>query len=555
MVDNYKKSGTREWIDAAAFAVVAATIIRTFVFEAYTIPTPSMEKTLLVNDFLFVSKSTYGPRIPNTPLAMPFMHHTIPFLNINVVRPEIALASQYFSGTGTTAIFAIIVYYVYNGATYDGYYEIHRWDGGGIWTPFPSPAATPLPNSQGSQLGDVINVAGDEYGHFVIVYDDANPLSTETNGLAGYILNPYKTLMGWPCRISYTPVGSGFDMSEPDVDVTYDQTYPAPYDGKVYLASVSKNGFQVLAAEFQFYDLFQGGTFDIHALNADLGLVITNCISHHPSISVNDGYQAFLASQNPHAAVAYHEACTPPNVPVVKNSIFLFGVQRNFYATSSVLLNNPVVDDLINKNPVVVTDPTDVFAVTAWDFDALNTMQPLYDKEGLAERADYNISNNTFTPYYFPSPPTNGVMQVQTPNSSGGTGFNTTYVTTASGFSSTELLYFYYYFNTNLSTNVVEYKTRPYTSTLLRQSAEEVSDGLSIYPNPVSSSIFINSTANIIASSLSDATGRIINSIIGNNKELETALNKNMTALTSGLYFLKTTFEDGHSSTVKFLKQ
>jgi signal peptidase I len=81
VVKNYKKSGAREWIDAAVFAIVAATIIRTFVFEAYTIPTPSEEKTLLVNDFLFVSKMAYGPRIPNTPIAMPFVHHTIPFIN------------------------------------------------------------------------------------------------------------------------------------------------------------------------------------------------------------------------------------------------------------------------------------------------------------------------------------------------------------------------------------------------------------------------------------------------------------------------------------------
>ncbi|HNG64187.1 MAG TPA: S26 family signal peptidase, partial [Ferruginibacter sp.] len=80
-VKHYKKSAVREWVDAAVFAIVAATLIRTFVFEAYTIPTPSMEKSLLVNDFLFVSKSTYGPRLPNTPIAMPFVHHTIPFLN------------------------------------------------------------------------------------------------------------------------------------------------------------------------------------------------------------------------------------------------------------------------------------------------------------------------------------------------------------------------------------------------------------------------------------------------------------------------------------------
>lgn len=91
VVKNYKKSGLREWIDAAAFAVVAATLIRTFVFEAYTIPTPSMEKSLLVNDFLFVSKSAYGPRIPNTPIAMPFMHHTMPFLNIKAYSEVIQI--------------------------------------------------------------------------------------------------------------------------------------------------------------------------------------------------------------------------------------------------------------------------------------------------------------------------------------------------------------------------------------------------------------------------------------------------------------------------------
>jgi signal peptidase I len=77
--DNYKKGAVREWIDAAAFAVVAATIIRTFVFEAYTIPTGSMEKTLLINDFLFVNKVAYGPRLPITPLSFPFVHNTLPF--------------------------------------------------------------------------------------------------------------------------------------------------------------------------------------------------------------------------------------------------------------------------------------------------------------------------------------------------------------------------------------------------------------------------------------------------------------------------------------------
>jgi signal peptidase I len=81
-VKKHKKSAAREWVDAGIFAIVAATLIRTFIFEAYVIPTPSMEKTLLVNDFLFVSKFSYGPRIPNTPIAMPFVHHTLPIFNV-----------------------------------------------------------------------------------------------------------------------------------------------------------------------------------------------------------------------------------------------------------------------------------------------------------------------------------------------------------------------------------------------------------------------------------------------------------------------------------------
>lgn len=74
----YKKSKTREWLDSIIFAVIAATIIRTFFIEAYTIPTSSMEKSLLIGDYLFVDKISYGPRIPMTPLSFPFAHHTLP---------------------------------------------------------------------------------------------------------------------------------------------------------------------------------------------------------------------------------------------------------------------------------------------------------------------------------------------------------------------------------------------------------------------------------------------------------------------------------------------
>lgn len=80
--DKEKKQTVREWSEAIFFAVIAATIIRTFTIEAFQIPSSSMEKTLLTGDFLFVSKAHYGPKAPQTPLAFPFMHHTMPVLEI-----------------------------------------------------------------------------------------------------------------------------------------------------------------------------------------------------------------------------------------------------------------------------------------------------------------------------------------------------------------------------------------------------------------------------------------------------------------------------------------
>ena len=91
ILKHYHKPASREWIDAGVFAIVAATIIRTFVFEAYVIPTGSMEKTLLINDFLFVNKMSYGARIPQTPISFPFVHNTMPF---SVTTPSYIKAVQ-----------------------------------------------------------------------------------------------------------------------------------------------------------------------------------------------------------------------------------------------------------------------------------------------------------------------------------------------------------------------------------------------------------------------------------------------------------------------------
>ena len=68
-----------EWVNAIVFATVVASLVHLFVFQMYVIPSSSMESSLLIGDYLYVSKVAYGPQMPNTPVAFPFVHHTMPF--------------------------------------------------------------------------------------------------------------------------------------------------------------------------------------------------------------------------------------------------------------------------------------------------------------------------------------------------------------------------------------------------------------------------------------------------------------------------------------------
>lgn len=112
-----KKSALREWLDAGIFAIVAATIIRTFFIEAYTIPTGSMEGSLLVNDYLFVSKVAYGPRIPNTPLAVPLVHNTMPIFGGKSYTDAVQWGYHRLPGFGKVKRNDIVVFNFPNGDT------------------------------------------------------------------------------------------------------------------------------------------------------------------------------------------------------------------------------------------------------------------------------------------------------------------------------------------------------------------------------------------------------------------------------------------------------
>lgn len=82
------RSAFSEWIGSIVFAVVAATFVHNYFFQPYIIPTGSLEKSLLIGDFLFVSKFHYGSRIPTTPLAFPMVHDTLPLLKIRSYLKE-----------------------------------------------------------------------------------------------------------------------------------------------------------------------------------------------------------------------------------------------------------------------------------------------------------------------------------------------------------------------------------------------------------------------------------------------------------------------------------
>ena len=69
------------WVDDIVFALVAVYMINIFIFQNYQIPSSSLEKSLLVGDYLFVSKLSYGPRVPNTPISFPLVQNTLPILN------------------------------------------------------------------------------------------------------------------------------------------------------------------------------------------------------------------------------------------------------------------------------------------------------------------------------------------------------------------------------------------------------------------------------------------------------------------------------------------
>ncbi|MDL2223599.1 signal peptidase I [Bacteroidales bacterium OttesenSCG-928-M11] len=126
-----------EWLDAIVFALIAVYFIHIFILQNYKIPSSSLEKTLLVGDHLLVSKLAYGPRVPNTPLAMPLVHHTLPILNTKSYSDRPYWEYKRLKGLGEVKRDDIVVFNFPAGDTvalkaqandYHALVEQHGWD-------------------------------------------------------------------------------------------------------------------------------------------------------------------------------------------------------------------------------------------------------------------------------------------------------------------------------------------------------------------------------------------------------------------------------------------
>ena len=98
------------WVDAIVFALVAVYLIHIYFFQHYKIPSSSMEKSLLVGDYLFVSKLSYGPRVPMTPLSFPLVQNTLPFLNTKSYLETPAWKYRRLKGFGNVERYDVVVF-------------------------------------------------------------------------------------------------------------------------------------------------------------------------------------------------------------------------------------------------------------------------------------------------------------------------------------------------------------------------------------------------------------------------------------------------------------
>lgn len=120
--------GIMSWVDAIVFSLIAVYFVNLFFFQNYAIPSSSLEKSLLTGDYLFVSKLSYGPRIPNTPLTMPLTQHTMPITGTKSYITWPQWEYRRVKGLGEVKLNDIVVFNYPSGDSLMVNYPYSQWD-------------------------------------------------------------------------------------------------------------------------------------------------------------------------------------------------------------------------------------------------------------------------------------------------------------------------------------------------------------------------------------------------------------------------------------------
>ncbi len=182
-LDKFKNEPSKfvkNWLDPIVFAVIAASIIRGFFIEAFTIPTSSLEKSLMVGDFLFVNKFAYGPKIPQTPLSFPFAHNILPVANTKSYLEWIKLPYMRLPGFGSVKNNDIVVFNYPDGDTVallqsnSSYYQLVRNAASSYKKANPTLTENQAlangwkyVNENGGNFGDIVSRPIDKRDHYV----------------------------------------------------------------------------------------------------------------------------------------------------------------------------------------------------------------------------------------------------------------------------------------------------------------------------------------------------------------------------------------------------
>lgn len=449
-------------------------------------------------------------------------------IGVDVIHPEIALVS----GGDGTYIWAVLTYlFEYSSGLYGVYYETYEWDG----TVFNSISGSTQTVSGLTSSNVVVNVAGDPYGHFIIVSDQGSSGSTFLDHQSGYIDGSGGLNMNTPGTIEFSVNEM---MWQADVDITFDNANSAPDDAMVYLAFITKLGQDIFTAAIEIRDLVNNTPWNVWDNHDIIGEIGSECVLDHPSISVNDGYLAYLGSSIPRAAVVFSEPC------MEYQNICIFPTTTQYYLNSYEVINNiNQYVGALHYDPVVVVAAGEVQAVTAWNFDD-NGASSGFLREGLSHLSDWDGTNTIYDPSVYND------LQVETGTIYGGHGTGTTYLTTLSGYDPDySALYFYYNYDASSATEKVEYLIQPFTANVLRNQATKITDDLNVYPNPTQGEFTISTTQNLINGKIVDTSGRVLFTMGGDTELIIKGMEISFASLDPGIYLLE--FQTSERNIVK----